>query len=338
MNDGSERISNTRGVSLVNIAGLCYVLGAQQNDLSVKALANEAISQGVLDFEPIPTGKRLPTRIHHHMIALRKLDLVRYAKHGGRVYYHLAPNGQLLYDSVLEKYKGVPQKMDHYLRRIWRPILVQSEYVRHQWLRYFMNHADFTYDSFIALSTPIKFYRLPSEQRLDPARDSGYRLVSEHWAERALDTLDYRELYQGLHRWTNDVYLTDDRIPEGLDIPYLYQSQSDATYEMDAFAVKSWLDPELDMEQFEHQVGRYFDELRANRASIPRLILYLCGTHQYSKFNVREMLITLYYVRRDKYFYERGSEFLIDQAFEFGRPEEYYVQIEGVWRTGLVRG
>jgi hypothetical protein len=227
--------------------------------------------------------------------------------------------------------------MDNYLRSVWRTALVSSQYVRYHWLKYFMDSHRFTFKQLITSSNPITLYRLPVEKRSDNTTDSGYRLVSKHWEERALDNLDYREIYQGLHRWTSEVYLTDDRIPAGMDIPYLYQFDLSAVVRIDVHVVGAWLDSNTDLAVFERLVDQFFEQRATTRVTIPELIVHLCATYRYSKYNVRELLVALFYRRSSRFFFERGSKFLIERAFDVAHPEDYYVQIEGVWRTSLVR-
>jgi phage anti-repressor protein len=92
---------------------------------------------------------------------------------------------------------------------------------------------------------------------------------------------------------------------------------------------------------FEQLVNEKIDERQqGNRINIPDLIIGLCQDYYYAKENVKEMLTELFYERGNSYFFERGSQFLIDNAFKLpqrNKPEAYYLKLEGAWRTSLVR-
>ena len=336
------KLSNTRGVSLPNLAALCYLLGRNSTGLNVKALANIAIENDVFAFADVPQGARLPTRIHHHMIALRKLELVFEEHTGSHVMYFLAQNGKRLYEEVASApSEQLVLPLDTAMRTLWREILVASAYVRFHWLKYFMMTESFGFHDLVQHYQPLTLERVPLEERKRHENaaelDSGYRIYSVGWPDKALNALEYKEIYQGLRRWTNQVYLTDDRLIEGNDVPYLYQMDRKDRFVCDVDVVTAWLDPSIDLGFFVEQVDAVLDDLGSDRITIPELIVTLCSAKGYSKFNVAEMLYELYYMPGQRYFFERGSQFLIHRAFDVARPEDNYVQIEVVWRTGIVR-
>ncbi len=333
-----EVISHTRATPLANLAGLCLVLHEHGEPLHVSALAQKAIERAILDEAVIAQGNRLPTRINHHMIALRKLELVTSVLWGGHTWYSLTQTGKILARDTRQTYSdsGAPN-LDDRLREIWRPVLVQSAYVRHQWLKYFMPRENFTCSELASAGNTITISRVPQTQRFGED-DSGYRILSDYWGERALDEVERREIYEGLRRWTNDAYLTDDRLPKATRGPFLHHgSPPSSTFESESHIVKAWLSPEKDLSLFETHIEEVLDKReQGNRITIPELIITMCDEYNYAKQNVKDMLVTLYYDGDDHYFFERASKFLIRQAFKGVKPEDYYVQIEGVWRTGLV--
>lgn len=338
----SSKLSHTRGVHLGDLAGLCFILRERGTPTSVKTLATEAIERGILDYALPAQGNRLPTRINHHMIALRELGLVESARSGANTHYNLTPPGYAVAEAVSLLYEGTGTiALEHNLRAAWRPVLVQSLYVRCHWLKYFMPKDTFDYKDLILEGESVTIYRVPLGDRFD-SEDSGYRLVSRFWKDQYLDLLARREVYEGLRRWTNEAYLTDDRLPEGMETPFLYltsPSMSDV-FQLESYVVRAWLDPDWDrdVDLFERQVQQVFDDFQqSNRITIPEIIINLSHDYGYSKHNATEMLKSLYYHRSKSYFFERGSEFLVNRTFDVARPQDYYVQIEGVWRTSLIR-
>lgn len=333
---------------MANLAGLCFILGQNRSLINIKELANEAVRRGILDFEVQQRGNRLDTRINHHMIALRALRLVEEESLGGaRVHYNLTPAGEQIHAIARQMHleNGVIE-LNTALRAAWRPLLVESDYVRHRWLKYFMPREDFTYDQFVADAGYVTFCLAPREKRgegkTDKNPDSGYRLWSEHWPELVLYESDRREIHQGLRHWTNEAYLTDDRVSEDEAGPFLYLPKAkDKTFEMESHIVRAWLDPDKDLPLFECLVHQLLDEKRqGDRIAIPDLIIGLCETHGYAKDNLKELLTELFYRRSSNYVFERGSKFLIDHAFNVNNKDKaavYYLKLEGVWRTSIVR-
>lgn len=337
----SSTLSHTRAVPLPNLTGLCVILGERPGTLSIKQLAQEAVDRGVIGSTRPTPGERLPTRINHHMIALRELGLVSWTHRGGHVYYTLKPAGQNICVVAQQTYDGEGAvALNSALRAAWRPVLADSPYVREHWLKYFMPGEKFSYDDLIAKGSFVTIYRLRGEERHD-AEDSGYRMVSQHerWEEQEWDDVQRREVYEGLRRWTNECYLTDDRVLEDEDRPFKHVSKVRAhnEFEIESHIARRWLDPERDLDRFESELRRALEEKQqGNRITIPDLLLTLCWEHGYAKDNLKEMLQALYYERGRDYFFERGSEFLIRHAFAVPNPQDFYVQIEGAWRTSLI--
>lgn len=332
------KLSNTRGVSLTNLAGMCYVI-ATSTELSVKQLANEAIARGILSgFDEIQKGERLPTRIHHHMIALRTLSLVDTQKSRSNVIYNLTSTGQIICDALKTYIETSPIQFDDDLRAAWREVLVASDYVRYHWLQHFMGREFFDIDQVVSFGKNIIIQRLPVDQRQGQRHDSGYRITTSLGQTINLDVLQHKEIYQGLRRWTNTVYLTDDRLPDTVAGAFLYQLYDDDIFEIESHIVKQLLYYPRDLGLVEQQINELLDERCTNRIPIPDIMIELCHKYNYSKYNLRNMLEMLYYESTGRYFFERGSEFLIDRAFDTGvSSQDYYLQIEGVWRTGLAR-
>ncbi len=332
-------VSHTRAASLANLAGLCLVLRDQAAPLSVGALARKAVDRAILEDDVvIARGSRLPTRVNHHMIALRELQLVAATPGQGHVWYDLTPAGYAVADAARQEYSGDgPLALTDALRETWRPVLVESDYVRRQWLKYFMPRTAFTYSELLSEGVPITIHRIPMSQR-DHDDDSGYRLVSERWGERTLTEIERREIYEGLRRWTNDTYLTDDRLPPGVRGPFSPRdSYPDDLSESASHVVTSWLSPANDLDLFEERIRAILLRREGgNRITIPELIIALCDDYGYAKQNLRAMLVALYYERGGDYVFERASRFLMRSAFKDVKSDDYYVQIEGVWRTGLV--
>jgi len=349
-NDASHtRRSHTRGVPLANLAGLCFVLGESASPLSVNELVTRSIRHGVIESESLQRGGRLPTRINHHIISLRELELVKSERSVGHVYYSLNVPGRHIYKEVKKNYCGEGQvELNTALRAAWRPILVESSYVRSTWLKYFMTCEEFTFEELISKSNSVTITRIPQGERecyedRESIKDSGYRLFSQYWGDHIIYELDRREILQGLRRWTNEAYLTDDSVSSAEAAPFAHLSTpgSEDTFESESFIVNAWLDPTKDLPRFERVVNQLLDERKqGNRINIPDLIIGLSHDYGYAKENIKEMLTILFYERRDNYFFERGSRFLVDNAFKLtnkNRPEVYYLKLEGSWRTSLVR-
>ncbi len=337
--DERQGVSHTRNASLAVLAGLCYVLEGSNGSETVAGLANEAIRLGLIEGVAVVPGGRLPTRINHHMIALRKLDLVSSVRRGGSITYTLTSMGMTLARATARMYNGQGRLgLDDELRAAWRPALVRSEYVRHQWLKYFMSRQDFTYLDLLSTCCTVTIERVPSNQRSDQD-DSGYRILSDAWGERILNDLERREIYEGLRRWTNEAYLTDDRLPEEIRGPFLHDLHDtlDDVVEGESCIVTAWLTPsQLDL--FESNIEQILHERQGgNRIPIPDLIITLCDDYGYARRNVRDMLTVLYNERGAYYVFERASRFLMRHAFRGRTSDQYYVQLDGVWRTGLVR-
>lgn len=344
------KTSHTRGVPLADLAGLCFILGEAQGALSVRELANRAITSGILESELVQVGKRLPTRINHRIISLRELELVNYEQYDGHVYYSLATPGEWVYTAARKYYQSETViGLNASLRDMWRQILVKSKYVRSVWLKYFMPRAEFDLAEFnlrelISHSSPVTIIRVPQADREGSQdEDSGYRLSSEFWGENIISDIERREILQGLRRWTNAVYLTDDSVTSIEAAPFAHLStfRSDAPFIVESFIVKAWLDPDKDLSLFEQLVNQTIDKRRqGNRINIPDLIIALSYEYGYAKDNLKEMLTALFYERRNRFFFERGSKFLVDNAFRItnkNKPALYYVNLEGSWRTSLVR-
>lgn len=341
--------SDTRGASLINLAGLCFILGDSVEALSVRQLANKAIECGIFNFGRQQRGAHLDTRINHHVRALRALQLIESEEVGGHKYYRLTASGSRVHGFVKDTYGGTKIKADTNFRALWRPIIIESSYVRAEWLKYFMPLEDFTCEQLISDGGWITIYRVPMEHRAPDKDskghliDSGLRLESRHWETREFTEGDRREIYEGLRRWTNEVYLTDDRVPVSEAAPFLHFSQfdSDETLEVESHIVKGWFDPAKDLLRFEQLVQETLNERRrGDRITIPDLIIELCRDHGYAKDNVKEMLTELFYERGNHYYFERGSQALIDNAFRLKtkeNPAVYYLKLEGVWRTSIVR-
>jgi len=341
-------LSHTRNFPLTDLAGLCYILDQAVAPMSVMELANAGIALDVYTHPPagpwklVPSGERLPTRINHGMISLRDLGLVTSQPGGGKTYYELTDHGRSISAATLASYsdRGNVTMNDH-LRSAWRPVLVTSAYVRSQWLNHFMGRNDFSYQDLIQTKNRIAISRLPMDERVTSrkgAGDSGYRFASPHSEERRLNDLERREVYEGLRRWTDTVYLTDYRLPPEVEGPFLYQTDAglDMRFELEWHIVSCWLDPERDVEVFTEQVRQVLRDWGTKSGPIPDLIIYLSRVQGYAKRNIVEMLTSLYY-HTNEFFFERGSEFLIRRAFEDVKSEDYYVKIEGSWRTGIMR-
>lgn len=337
--DERHAISHTRNASLAVLVGLCYVLERSDGTATVIELANEAIRLGLIEGMAVVPGERLPTRINHHMIALRQLNLVSSVRCNAHISYSLTSMGVALAHAAVRMYSGAgPLELDGGLRATWRPILVQSDYVRHQWLKYFMSREDFAYPDLLSARGAVTIQRVPPAQR-SGQDDSGYRILSDAWDERILNDLERREIYEGLRRWTNEVYLTDDRLPEDIRGAFLYHGgqASQRVVESELYIVTAWLAPD-DLDVFESHIRQVLDEREGgDRIPIPELIIALCDDYGYARQNVRDMLGVLYDERSDRYTFERASRFLMQRAFRGKTSDQYYVQLDGIWRTGLVR-
>lgn len=345
------RLSHTRGVPLANLAAFCSILSDAREPLSVRDLVTRAIRFGIVGREPLPVGRRLPTRINHHIISLRELDLVESEPAGGRVYYRVSLLGRRIAATVPngrdEEGQGV---LNASAKAIWRSVLVKSSYVRSAWLKYFMSSAEFTSRELFKNNSPVTIVRLPTDERHEPStesakqfKDSGYRIRSEHWSERIVTALERREILHGVRQWTNEAYLTDENVPavEAAPFAHLATTNNESSIEIESFIVDAWFDPDKDLLRFERLVDRLLDQRRhGNRIEIPDLIISISNEHRYAKENIKEMLESLFYNRGDKFFFERGSKFLVDNAFKLARrdkPSVYYLNLEGSWRTSLVR-
>jgi hypothetical protein len=346
------RLSHTRGVPLANLAGFCFILSETRQPLSVRDLVERAMRFGIVECEPLPVGGRLPTRINHHIISLRKLELVEWEHSDGHVYYRANPLGRRIAATVPSTHdrKGEVE-LDNPSKAIWRSVLVNSSYVRSAWLKYFMPREEFLLKELLRNNSPITITRVPTGEREDSSteivkeklRDSGYRIKSQYWDERIVYAVDRREILHGLRLWTNEAYLTDENVPsvEAAPFAHLATADNESSFEIESFIVAAWFDPEKDLPRFERLVDRLLDQRRqGNRIGIPDLIISITNEHGYAKENIREMLRSLFYKRGDKFFFERGSKFLVDNAFKLTRrdkPSVYYLNLEGSWRTSLVR-
>lgn len=344
----ADALSHTRGVPLEDLTGLCSILDRKGGRLSVMNLANAGIEQDVIYKRgaavpsPVARGARLPTRINHRMISLRELGLVESHPAGGHIFYELTTMGRQLASAVADDYEGCGQVYANAtLRSVWRTVLVASPYVRNQWLKYFMETKDFGLHDLIKTDKLVTIFHAPSDERNGSREsqggDSGYRIRSTHWPEKRLNDVERREIHQGLRLWTDASYLTDYRLPVDLEIPFLYQTDVGTSdgLRLEYYVARAWLDPESDVERFGEDIRLLLTTWGVSRTTIPSLIIEMARRGGYAKRNIREMLVALYY-GTNQYFFERGSEFLIRRAFEDVKSEDFYVQIEGVWRTGLM--
>jgi len=350
------RLSHTRGVPLANLAGLCFILSQARQPLSVRELASRAVTLGIVESKPLRSGERLPTRINHHIISLRELGLVQCEQGDGHVYYKANALGRRIASALAGSYGGQGEvELNAVSKAVWRSVLAMSSYVRSAWLKYFMPREEFSLRELLREGSPVTISRVAAEDRGDPSRenaeeelseqfrDSGYRIQSQHWDERIVRAVERRETVHGLRLWTNEAYLTDENVPSAEAAPFAYLSgaENEGTVEIESFIVNAWFDPSRDSARFEQMVDRLLDQRRqGNRIGIPDLIISISKAHGYAKENIKEMLASMFYARRDKYFFERGSKFLIDNAFKVTRrdkPSVYYLKLEGSWRTSLIR-
>ena len=342
-----NQLSHTRAVPLINLAGLCVILSESKRSLHVRELVEVASRKEILELDPVPLGKPIPSRVNHHIISLRELELVRSEHRDSHVYYTVTSTGRRLAQVYLQS--GSTIDVSDKLKAALRSVLVNSSYVRSNWLKYFMKERDFNIDDLLAKSSPISIIRLPTEEREESLsegerfKDSGYRLRSKHWGEKIIYALERREILHGLRQWTNDVYLTDEGVPSSEAAPFAYLSanERDSHIEIESWIVQAWFDPKKDLVQFERIVDKVLDQRRqGNRIGIPDLIIAFSHDYGYARENIKEMLTVLFYRRRNKFFFERGSKFLVDNAFKLTRrdkPAAYYLNLEGSWRTSLVR-
>ena len=344
------RLSHTRGVPLANLAGFCAILAEAKAPLSVRDLVERAIGLGFVESESLPVGGRLPTRINHHIISLRQLDLVESEHAGSHVYYRVNALGRRI-GATFGCHDGDGRvKVDSSSKAIWRLVLVKSCYVRSAWLKYFMPRAEFTLKELLRNNSPVTIVRVPENEREDPStvsakqfEDSGYRIKSRYWDQRLVRAVERREILHGLRQWTNEAYLTDENVPSIEAAPFAYLSNADneSFFEIESFIVTTWFDPDKDLDRFERLVDRLLTQRRqGNRIGIPDLIISISNEHGYARENIKEMLSALFYQRGEKFFFERGSKFLVDNAFKLTRrdkPSSYYLSLEGSWRTSLVR-
>lgn len=348
----NSKLSHTRGVPLANLAGFCLILAETKQPLSVRELVEGAIRLGIVESEPLSGGGRLPTRINHHIISLRELELVESEHSDGHVYYRANALGRRISASVSSSYHGEGEvKLDSSSKATWRSVLVKSSYVRSAWLKYFMPSEQFTLRELLTNNRPVTIIRVPMDERENSStetaterfRDSGYRIKSKHWDERIVYAVERREILHGLCHWTNEVYLTDENVPSAEAAPFAYLSapESESPFEIEARIVTQWFDPDKDLPRFERLVDQILNQRRqGERIGIPDLIISMSNEHGYAKENIKEMLASLFYHRSDKFFFERGSKFLVDNAFKLTRrdkPSVYYLNLEGSWRTSLVR-
>lgn len=346
-----RELSHTRGVPLGNLAGLCLILAESKRTLNVRELFESAIKLGIVESEPVPKGKPLPSRINHHMISLRELELVRPEHSRGHVYYSINPLGRRIGIAARNDFSEGPVELNHRLRAVWRSALSKSLYVRCFWLKYFMKEEDFDLKALLNNSGPITIIRLPNQERenspdeptTERFHDSGYRIKSQHWDEKMIYAVERREILHGLRQWTNEIYLTDEGVPAAEAAPFAYLSvvENSGPFEIESVIVQAWFDPERDLLRFERLVDNILDRRRqGNRIGIPDLLIAMSHEYGYAKENIKEMLTVLFYERGNKYFFERGSKFLVDNAFKLTRrdkPSAYYLNLEGSWRTSIVR-
>lgn len=342
-----KELSHTRAVPLANLAGLCLILAESDRPLHVRELVEAANKAGVLQSKPIPKGKPIPSRINHHIISLRELELVRSAHSDRHVYYSVNPMGRRIAQVHVQNLQSM--NLSHKLKAVWRSVLAKSAYVRSFWLKYFMNKEEFTLDSLLAKNSPVTIIRLPTEEREDSSddserfKDSGYRIRSKHWGEKVIYAVERREILHGLRQWTNEAYLTDEGVPSAEAAPFAYLSaiENSGPFEIESYIVQAWFDPKKDLLRFERLVESLLDRRRqGNRIGIPDLIIAMSHEYGYAKENTKEMLTALFYERRNRFFFERGSKFLVDNAFKLTRrdkPSAYYLNLEGSWRTSIVR-
>lgn len=342
-----KQLSHTRAVPLGNLSGLCLILAQSDRPLHVRELVEAANKAGILQSKPIPKGKPIPSRINHHIISLRELELVRSVHSDGHVYYSVNSTGRRIARIHARNSQSV--NLSHKLKALWRAVLANSAYLRSFWLKYFMKTEDFTLDSLLANSSPITIIRLPADEREDSPddgerfKDSGYRIHSKHWGAKVIYAVERREILHGLRQWTNEAYLTDEGVPSAEAAPFAYLSslETSGPLEIESFVVQAWFDRENDLPRFERLVDNFLDRRRqGNRIGIPDLIIALSHEYGYAKENTKEMLTSLFYERGNRFFFERGSKFLVDNAFKLTRrdkPSAYYLNLEGSWRTSIVR-
>ena len=163
-----------------------------------------------------------------------------------------------------------------------------------------------------------------------------------HWKGGSPKVLDYKErmeIYQGLRKWTNDIELTDEVLldEQSLDDEQdLHSILGFGSRFVEAYVVRRQWDERTQVELFEEKVRSLIDEVgNGNHIGIPDLIIALCRKERLSKRTVRELLESLYREKGAKYFFERASRLLLRLPFGV-EPENYYVKIDGIWRTGLV--
>jgi hypothetical protein len=352
-NRSPSDLSHTRGVPLANLAGLCFILSQSERPLSVRELVERAMGLAIIETKPLPKGGPLPSRINHHIISLRVLNLVLFEHSNGHVYYKINTSGRRLSTALLKNYNGEgPVELDSALRAVWRSILVKSSYVRSFWLKYFMASEDFDLSQLLRNNASVEIVRVSPGERVSSCAetnsgqfaDSGYRIRSQNWPERVIDDVARREILHGLRHWTSEAYLTDETVPAAEAAPFAHFSNpenSSSSIEIDCFIVTAWFNPSKDLRRFERFVDELFDRRgQGNRISIPDLIISLSSEHRYARENIKEMLVHLFYERGNRYFFERGSKFLVEKAFKLtsrDRPSVYYLNLEGAWRTSLVR-
>ncbi len=344
-------LSHTRGVPLANLAGLCLVLDESPHPLSVRELIGRSNDLRIIESKQRLKGSPLASRLNHHIISLRELNLVRSEQSGGHVYYSVNSSGRRMSAALKTNYAGEGQvELDSRLRSVWRSILVKSQYVRSFWLKYFKANQDFSLKDLLSTNSSVEIIRVSAAEREDLIddtnvgrfKDSGYRIRSQHWDERVINAVERREILHGLRQWTNEAHLTDETIPAAEAAPFAHFSTPESTpFEIECFIVRAWFDPRKDLVRFERLVNSMLDQRGEGfRIGIPDLIISMSGEHGYARENIKDMLTSLFYERSDRFFFERGSKFLVDNAFKLTRrdkPSVYYLNLEGSWRTSLVR-
>jgi len=314
----------TRGAFLEYICALCAILKQADRPLTERELATLA-----KDFQKKVAARQWSqTRFRHHFYALLELKLA--TKFNRQ--YSLEPRGQELAALVLQEtdlLQRLPTLSSPVLRELLSRIMVESPYVCSEWLKYFMLKEDFTLQELLAAAHPI----------IIEVRSNNYCI---HWAggsPKVLNDKERMEIYQGLRRWTNDIELTDEVLldEQSLDEEQgLHSILGFGSHFVEAYLVRQQWDERMPIALFEEKVGSLIDEIgNGNRIGIPDLIIALCRRERLSKRNVRELLERLYREKRAQYFFERASRLLLRLPFGVA-PENYYVKIDGIWRTGLV--
>ena len=315
----------TRGALLENICALCAILKQADRPLAERELA--ALAKDVFQ-KKVSARPSSHTRFRHHFYALLELKLA--AKCNRR--YSLEPRGQELAALVLQEtdfLQRPPTLSSPILRDLLSTIMVESPYVRSEWLRYFMPKEDFTLQELLATAYPI----------IIEVKGNNYCVNWKGGSPKVLDDKERMEIYQGLRKWTNDIELTDEVLldEQSLDDEQdLHSILGFGSRFVEAYVVRRQWDERTQVELFEEKVRSLIDEVgNGNHIGIPDLIIALCRKERLSKRTVRELLESLYREKGAKYFFERASRLLLRLPFGV-EPENYYVKIDGIWRTGLV--